>query len=59
MFSMKRKVLGGVFGFAVGLILEKLLEYGIDSSDAFSLVSAFILFPSILLVGLPWNLLIW
>ena len=41
---------------ATGIAVVSLLEFGIESSDKFSPISAFLLFPLIFLAGLPWNL---
>lgn len=55
---MKKVCIGATLGFVFGIIVETLLEFGIEASNAFSMISAFILFPVIYLAGLPWNLLI-
>jgi drug/metabolite transporter (DMT)-like permease len=56
--DMKRICIGAALGFATGIAVVRLLEYGSETSDGFSLISAFVLFPLIFLAGLPWNLMI-
>jgi hypothetical protein len=56
--DMKKACIGAALGLAAGIAVVNLLEFGIDASEAFSLISAFILFPLIFLAGLPWNLMI-
>jgi hypothetical protein len=55
---MKKVCIGAALGLATGIAAVSLLELGIEASDTFSLISAFVLSPLIFLAGFPWNLMI-
>lgn len=49
---------GAVAGTICGFLIVRLTGSLIESSEAFSMISAFILFPFIFLATLPWSLMI-